>query len=129
MHFWATLYSLITAGKQKVNSISKGLLLLLSRIKHDIVSTSVQVAAVSSRVDTVSSQVQTIQSQITALSSRRSITRCRLCFQEIEGSSQCQGSRHTCSGWSNSPSWTAPFRDDTDGREGGCTYRWRLECA
>eukprot|EP00483_Globobulimina_turgida_P008237 UN08253 len=44
------------------------------------------------------------------------INECRVCFQEIEGSSQCQGTRFTCTGWSkSSPGWTAGFRDDTMG--------------
>lgn len=51
----------------------------------------------------------------------------RICFKETEGSSQCQLNRNSCSGWSNSPSWSPPFRDDTDGRSGGCTYQWRIE--
>ncbi len=53
---------------------------------------------------------------------------CRICFRETEGSSQCQGNRSSCSGWSSSPSWTTPFRDDTDNRGGGCKYQWKLEC-
>ena len=55
---------------------------------------------------------------------------CRVCFKETEGSSQCQGSRNSCSGWTtdNNPAWTASFRDDTDNRSGGCTYQWYLEC-
>nr|VFK78043.1 MAG: Collagen triple helix repeat-containing protein [Candidatus Kentron sp. SD] len=60
------------------------------------------------------------------------ITQCRICFRETEGSSQCQGTRSSCSGWASltnkNPSWTAPFRDDTDGRGGGCRYQWKLEC-
>ncbi|CAF5183312.1 unnamed protein product, partial [Rotaria magnacalcarata] len=52
----------------------------------------------------------------------------RICFQETEGSSQCQGHRHSCSGWSIHPEWTLPFRDDTDNRPGGCFYQWKLEC-
>jgi hypothetical protein len=52
----------------------------------------------------------------------------KICFQETEGSSQCQGTRSSCSGWSGSKTveWTSPFRDDTDGRSGGCNYQWRL---
>ena len=59
-----------------------------------------------------------------------SISTCRVCFKETEGSSQCQGSRQTCSGWSakESPEWTLPFRDDTDNRGGGCAYYWYLDC-
>lgn len=56
---------------------------------------------------------------------------CRVCFKETEGSSQCQGTRQTCSGWSlpgANPSWTLPFRDDTDNRSGGCNYQWYLDC-
>lgn len=41
----------------------------------------------------------------------------RICFQETERSSQCQGPSSTCSGWSSSPAWSQPFRDDTDNRE------------
>ena len=51
----------------------------------------------------------------------------RICFKETEGSSQCQGPKHTCSGWSSSPAWTQSFRDDTDNRGGGCEYQWRIE--
>ena len=51
----------------------------------------------------------------------------RLCFKETEGSSQCQGSRSSCTDWGKSNSWTAPFRDDTDDRAGGCTYQWSIE--
>lgn len=58
----------------------------------------------------------------------KAITACRICFQETEGSSQCQENRSSCSGWSTLPEWTLPFRDDTDSREGGCKYQWRLEC-
>ena len=57
---------------------------------------------------------------------------CRVCFKETEGSSQCQGNRQSCSGWSapmiRNPHWTLPFRDDTDNRGGGCAYRWYLDC-
>ena len=55
---------------------------------------------------------------------------CRVCFKETEGSSQCQQSRHSCSGWTSAddPAWTLPFRDDTDGRPGGCGYQWFLDC-
>merc|ERR1719295_1850525 len=51
----------------------------------------------------------------------------RLCFKELEGSSQCQGARETCSGWNDAEQWTAEFRDDTDGRSGGCRYYWFIE--
>ena len=60
-----------------------------------------------------------------------SVRECRVCFNEREGSSQCGGTRNTCSGWSargNIGEWSLPFRDDTDGREGGCQYQWTLEC-
>lgn len=59
------------------------------------------------------------------------IQQCRVCFQEVEGSSQCQDARSSCSGWSSSQEsgeWSLPFRDDTDDREGGCRYQWKLEC-
>ena len=62
---------------------------------------------------------------------REPIQVCRVCFKEVEGSSQCQGNRQSCSGWSapgRDPSWTSPFRDDTDNRGGGCIYQWFLDC-
>jgi len=52
---------------------------------------------------------------------------CRVCFRETEGSSQCQGNRDSCSGWSDG-GLTQVFRDDTDSRSGGCNYSWKLEC-
>ncbi|CAF2861956.1 unnamed protein product [Rotaria sp. Silwood2] len=58
----------------------------------------------------------------------KAVTGCRVCFQETEGSSQCQGTRNSCSSWSMYADWTQPFRDDTDGREGGCHYQWKVEC-
>ena len=100
----------------------------ISAMSSQITTLSSQINAVTSRIDAVSTQVQTVQSQVNALSSAPSITRCRLCFRETEGSIRCQGSRHTCSGWSNSPSWTSPF-SDTGFLGGRCTYQWRLECA
>ena len=68
----------------------------------------------------------------TGANASNTITRCRICFRETEGSSQCQGTRASCSGWASLtnryPSWTSSFRDDTDNRGGGCRYQWRLEC-
>ena len=68
--------------------------------------------------------------RIDAAESRLPISRCRVCFRETEASDQCQRSRNTCSDWSHlsTPSWTEPFRDDTDNRNGVCTYQWRVEC-
>ena len=50
------------------------------------------------------------------------VTACRVCFQEVEGSSQCGMNRNACSGWSTHSSWSPPFRDDTDSRGGRCIY-------
>ena len=120
-----SLESQVETAKSQISSMSSG----FDNIESRIQTTTSHLTAVSSRINAVESQVQAVQSQITAVSSRPSVTRCRLCFREIEGTSQCQRSRNACSGWSTSPSWTSPFRDDTDGRGGGCTYQWRLECA
>jgi hypothetical protein len=71
--------------------------------------------------------VQALERRVAALEARS--YRCRLCFRETEGSSQCQGTRASCSGWSDAGAdWTAPFRDDTDDRSGGCNYQWKVEC-
>ena len=51
----------------------------------------------------------------------------RVCFRETEGSSQCGGTRNSCTGWTRSPSWTPGFWDDTDRRSGGCRYQWKTE--
>lgn len=70
-----------------------------------------------------------IQSQYHKYSSRFQV--CRVCFKEVEGTSQCQGTRKSCSGWAApgaDPSWTLPFHDNTDNRGGGCTYQWHLDC-
>jgi hypothetical protein len=68
--------------------------------------------------------VQSLQSKM--------ITKCQVCFQETEGSDQCQQNRKSCSDWASvdnkDPNWTLPFRDDTDNRPGGCVYQWRLIC-
>lgn len=55
------------------------------------------------------------------------VQKCRVCFQETEGSGQCRGNRNSCSGWSNAPGWNAAFYDQTN-HNGACTYRWRLDC-
>ena len=78
------------------------------------------------RIPNLNEQLAKIKSQLTV-----TITQCRICFREIEGSTQCQLNRDSCSGWSlpdNTHAWTKPFRDDTDKRAGGCKYLWRLEC-
>lgn len=69
-----------------------------------------------------------IETQTTAEDSNYEV--CRICFKETEGSSQCQGTRESCSGWTAlaDPDWTSPFRDDTDDRGGGCKYQWYLDC-
>ena len=114
----------VTAVSSRISALDSQVQTVQSQIR----ATTSQIAAVSSRIDAVESQVDVLHSQVAASSSVRPVTRCRLCFREIEGSDQCQRSRSSCSGWSTSPDWTSPFRDDTDGRGGGCTYQWRLEC-
>ena len=82
-------------------------------------------------VTALSTEIATLNTEIAALSTEM-LRECRVCFQEIERSSQCSGSNTTCSGWATpgneNTGWTDAFRDDTDGRTGGCRYRWRLEC-
>ena len=59
---------------------------------------------------------------------------CRVCFNETEGSDQCQYTRKTCSDWSDNlgdnlyGGWTATYRDDTDDRDGACRYQWIVQC-
>lgn len=95
-------------------------------------ATTAECAAVAVRVaKDAQDAVAALKSQIDGLKSK-SINRCQICFRETEGSDQCQGSRNSCSDWAtvgqSDPKWTAPFRDDTDNRSGGCTYQWRLVC-
>jgi hypothetical protein len=70
---------------------------------------------------------QNLENRLNGLSNDK-IRECRICFQEIEGSSQCQGNRSSCSGWTKSESgkWTISFRDDTHTRDGGCQYQGLL---
>jgi len=77
----------------------------------------------SRRIDELDSQVSTVRQPGT-------IDRCRVCFKETENSIECLGNRYACSGWSDLPvvSWSPPFRDNTNGLDGGCKYQWRVEC-
>jgi hypothetical protein len=71
-------------------------------------------------------QVAGLQDQV-----NKRVTQCRVCFREIEGSNQCQGNRDSCSDWvgiGKAETWTQPFRDNTDGRNGSCMYQWGLLC-
>ncbi len=87
--------------------------------------------AVSERVklqggaDVVLARVESLEAAVEVLN-KTALKRCKICFHESEGSSQCQGSRSSCSGWGGS--WTGQFRDDTDTRPGGCLYMWRVVC-
>jgi len=58
------------------------------------------------------------------------IPKCRICFTVWAwgDASQCGWQGTHCSGWSDSPSDTPSFNDDTDGRAGGCRYHYRIEC-
>jgi hypothetical protein len=84
-------------------------------------------STIDSSTQSLSGQLLKINQQVSTLSSV-AVSRCRVCFQETEGSAACQGNRYSCSGWSTSALWTAPFRDDTDDRVGGCTYQWMIQC-
>lgn len=59
---------------------------------------------------------------------KKAITECRICFQQTVNNPQCGGEGIFCSGWSSNPGWSTAFFDDTDGREGGCKYQWKIEC-
>ena len=100
-----------------------------------------KLANLSRIVETLKSTLTNNQNSINHLSSLNSqlsskvstkLSSCRICFRENEGSSQCQGTRNSCSPYAsvnaNSPGWTAEFRDDTDKRAGGCIYQWMIEC-
>ena len=137
------------AQSRAIDQIREDLALLRTKVDQDKVETNRQVSAVfkeltntantlrqadaqlNSKIDSsiqrISGQLQVINEQLSALSSV-CVRRCRVCFNETEGSNACQGVRYTCSGWSTEPSWTAPFRDATDTTVGGCKYQWKLEC-
>ena len=96
------------------------------------------VSSISTRIQDLHLNVyskQAIDSAITNLQTKvnSKLSYCRLCFQETEGSSQCQGTRYSCSGYVSvaDPNgyWTNPYRDDTDNRNGACTYQWKVECS
>ena len=122
--------SAIESKVQTVQSQTTSLSLRSDSLESQVLVASFNVTSLESDISAVQLNVSTVESQIAALQGDgHFVRRCRLCFREIEGSSQCQRSRNTCTGWSNAPSWSSPFRDDTDRRSGGCTYQWRLECA
>ena len=60
---------------------------------------------------------------------------CRVCYEvtwadtAVFPNGQC-GPLDTvqCSGWSSTPSWTNKLYDDTDNRNSGCHYKFKVEC-
>jgi len=86
-----------------------------------------EINRIQSKTDELLKTIYEIKNKVQNISSEK-VSECRICFQETQGSSQCQGHRNSCSGWSNNPSWSPYFRDDTDGRPGGCDYHWKIEC-
>ena len=92
-------------------------------VERHLGSAADEFAQLQEQVDTLRGELETVSGE--------TIRECRVCFRETENSSQCQGARNTCSGWSkpgNTGDWSRSFRDDTDRRAGGCRYQWRLEC-
>lgn len=57
---------------------------------------------------------------------------CRICYEVDQswGGAQCgPGGGMQCSGWTRGTgSWTSWEIDDTDGRDGGCKTRYKIEC-
>lgn len=112
----------------------------LNRYQSDLLRTDAAVQKVTelleqhktsadNRTETLSSGLSNFSGRLAEVEVRpRGVRHCRVCFLESEGSSQCNDNRNSCSGWSSSPSWTQPFRDDTDNRAGGCRYQWMIEC-
>lgn len=105
----------------------------MSGTVHQLSTTVAQrTSTVNGQIQQLGAAVQSARSELTAgidAVASRSLRRCRICFREIEGSSQCQLNRNSCSGWSDAGAvWTQPFRDDTDRRAGGCQYQWIVEC-
>lgn len=112
------------------DSALTGVVSRLSTSIQNLASASgVQTAADNVRLQQLSTGVLDVLNQVNSLSSR-TVKRCRVCFWETEGSSQCQGNRGpSCSGWSDGgDAWTPAFRDDTDNRSGGCNYQWKIDC-
>ena len=102
---------------------------LRDKINNNVVALEISSGELASLGDKVNNSVATMETLRGEIGQR--ISECRVCFREVERSSQCQGAWDTCSGWSNARNtgdWTEAFRDDTDRRAGGCQYQWRLEC-
>lgn len=137
----------------EIIEISENKLMLLtervSQLESNAIADRAQIQALEGRISTCqasqnrlqvdlgelrSSLVSMMSSNVTALmvEVKARAKGCRVCFIEVEGSSQCQGSRNTCSAYSTlinqGGSWTDGFRDDTDGRSGGCNYKWKIDC-
>ena len=51
----------------------------------------------------------------------------RVC-RDVQGpANQCGYTGVYCSGWTNNPSWSTSYKDDTDQRSGYCNLAWRIE--
>ena len=116
----------------QINGLSTGvdgLRTSLENLKSTVSVVSNQLYGLNVDVSNLKNTVSNLGATISAVSSQ-SVKACRICFKETEGSSQCQGYRYSCSSWSNQGTvdWTLGFRDDTDGRDGGCNYHWLVEC-
>jgi hypothetical protein len=111
----------------------------LSRLNSTLTSLlNDSISSISARIQDLNLNTyskQNVDSELANLQTKvnSKLSYCRLCFRETEGSSQCQGNRFSCSAYvsvSNpNGDWTVPYRDDTDNRNGGCTYQWKVECA
>lgn len=123
-----TSYYLAEMTKQLEETTKEGKLDSDKEIANIRTNHSAFSANVDSRIGSMGTAIQNAQSRIDSVSST-ALRRCRICFQEGEGSSQCERNRDTCSGYGTTDGgWTEWFRDETDNRNGGCQYHWKVEC-
>jgi hypothetical protein len=83
-------------------------------------------------------RLNNLQAQVENLSKSK-ISQCQICFYAPQ-TDQCiisaAGWTGTPDGWRTCTSFssngfsslTSPFQDDTDGRPGGCVYKWQIHC-
>ena len=111
--------------RSSVRMLTSSIQTLTTTVSQRHTTIDSQLQQLGSRLD---SSVTSLTSSVQSVSSS-AVKRCRVCFYESEGSSQCQGNRNSCSQWSDAGAgWTQAFRDDTDNRGGGCHYQWKVEC-
>lgn len=102
----------------------------------------ISIPGYSKSISSLQSDLEALRQQIEAqnasqqkaldLLSQSVVHQARVCLHVVsdDDPGQCEGARDTCSEWTSvgpSTNWTKQYRDNTDGRNGGCLMQWRIE--